>query len=92
MLYIMNGSSKLAIDGIFRVIEQKDEYEDINDFDKESLAVPINQAESFKQIEMDSRLALLAQKFSIGKKVIRDIKKKDKKNRRKNSTLRLQGS
>ena len=92
MLYIMNGSSKLPIDGIFRVIEQKDENEDINDFDKESLAVPINKAESFKQIEMDSRLAILAEKFSIGKKVIKDIKKKEKKNRIKNSTLKIQTS
>jgi hypothetical protein len=38
---------------------------------------------------MDSRLAILAEKFSIGKKVIKDIKKKEKKNRIKNSTLKI---
>ncbi len=43
------------------------DYEIFVEYDIHSLAVPVSQIESFKQLEMSSRMALLARKFSLGK-------------------------
>ncbi len=69
IIFIQNASSKLGLDGVYRVIskDQEKDYGIIDDYDKQSLAVPESPIESFKKQEMSSRIALLARKFSIGK-------------------------
>jgi hypothetical protein len=37
------------------------------EYDKCSLVVPASPIESFKQLEISSRMAILARKFSLGK-------------------------
>jgi hypothetical protein len=77
MLFIQNASAKHGLDGVYKVInkEQEKEY-DLEDIDKQSLAVPTSPLESIKLQEMSSRMAILAKKFSLGKKVIKEMKKK----------------
>jgi hypothetical protein len=49
MLFIQNGSAKHGLDGVYKVIskEQEKEYE-LDDYEKNSLAVPASPLESFK--------------------------------------------
>ena len=94
LLFIQNASHKLGgggIDGgVYRVITKEQEEVEFGNFedgcliDKESLAVPTSPIESLKIQEMSSRLAILAKKFSLGKQVIKEMKKKNKREKRAN--------
>ena len=47
--------------------------------------VPTSPIESLKLQEMSSRMALLVKKFSLGKQVIKDLKKRKKDKKRSKS-------
>ena len=57
------------LEGVYRVITkdmENDYFGEENDKNN-SLVVPTSPIESFKQLEMSSRMTLLARKFSLGK-------------------------